>query len=122
MRQIADSFSKYSPSAMGIHEGKREKGYVCLPSLDELDQFIKHTNGSSAGNGKSWDAVSEFDPQSTTSRTALELSESLEVASAAVIEQKKVLRKQKKEKINSEQTCLDCIRSVDDHGLGELWG
>ncbi|KAI3401125.1 hypothetical protein diail_271 [Diaporthe ilicicola] len=120
---MADSFSKYGPPAIGIHGGKKE-GYICLPSLDELDQFIEHTNGSSAGNGQFWDAISEFDPQFTASRTASELLESLEAASAAAIEQKKVLRKQKKEKekIDSEQTCLDFVKSVDDLGLGELWG
>ena len=36
MRQMADSFSKYGPSAIGIYGGKKE-GYICLPSLNELD-------------------------------------------------------------------------------------
>ncbi|KAL1881860.1 hypothetical protein Daus18300_000913 [Diaporthe australafricana] len=79
MRQLADAFSRHGPSAIGIHGGKKE-GYICLPSLDELDQFIEQTNGSSAGNGKFWDAISEFDPQLTSSRTASELLESLEAA------------------------------------------
>ncbi|KAG8164677.1 hypothetical protein KVR01_004952 [Diaporthe batatas] len=108
MRKIADSFSRYGPSASGIHRAKHE-GYVCLPSLDELDQFIEQTNGSSAGNGQFWIAISEFDPQVTASRTAPELLESLKATSAATIEQKRVLRKQKKEKekLDSEQTCSE---------------
>lgn len=123
IRQLADSFSNYGPSAIGVHGGKNE-GYVCLPSLDELDQFIEQTNGSSAGNGQFWDAVSEFDPQLTAARTASELLESLEAASTAAIEHKKVLRKQKKEKekVDSEETCSDFFDSVDDFELGELWG
>lgn len=124
MRQLADSFSKHGPSAIGIHGGKHE-GYICLPSLDELDQFIEQTNGSSAGNGQFWDAISEFDPQLTAARTASELLESLEAASTAAIEQKKLLRKQKKEKekekIDSE-TCSDFVDSVEDLELGQLWG
>lgn len=124
LRQLADSFSRYGPSAIGIHGGDKEEGYICLPSLDELDQFIEQTNGSSAGDGQFWDAVSEFDPQLTASRTASELLESLEAASAAAIEQKKVLREQKKEKekIDSEHTSSDFVESVDDLEIGELWG
>ncbi|KAI7781906.1 hypothetical protein LA080_014087 [Diaporthe eres] len=123
MRQLDDSFSKHSPSAIGIHGGKIE-GYVCLPSLDELGQFIEQKNGSSAGNGQVWDAISEFDPQLTAARTASELSEVLEAASTAAIEDKKVLRKQKKEKekVDSEETCSDIVDSVDNLELGELWG
>lgn len=122
IRQLADSFSDYGPSAIGIHGGKNE-GYVCLPSLDELDQFIKQTNGSSAGNGQFWDAVSEFDPELTAARTASELLETLEAASTTTIEHKKRLRKQKKEKgkIDSEETGSDFVDSVDFE-LGELWG
>ncbi|KAK7698110.1 hypothetical protein SLS64_012885 [Diaporthe eres] len=125
MRQLADFFSEHGPSAIGIHGGKKNiiEGYVCLPSLDELDQFIEQTDGSSAGNGQFWDAISEFDPQLTAARTASELLESLEAASTAVIEHKKVLRKQKKEKekIESEETCLDFVDSVDNLQLGGLW-
>lgn len=123
MRQLAESFSKHGPSAIGIHGGKAE-GYVCLPGLDELDQLIEQTHGSSAGNGQRWEAISEFDSQLTAARTASELLESLQVASTATIEQKRVLRKQKKEKeeIDSEEACSDFVDSVDDLELGELWG
>lgn len=123
MRQLADSFSKHSPEAIGIHGGKNE-GYICLPSLDKLDQFIEQTNGSSAGNGQFWDAISEFDPQLTAARTASELLESVEAASTAEIEHKKMLRKQKKEREKSDpgETCLDSVDGVDDLELGELWG
>lgn len=123
MRQLADSFSKHGPTAIGIHGGKNE-GYICLHSLDELDQFIEQTDGSSAGNGQFWDAISGFDPQLTAARTVSELLESLEAASTAAIEHKKVLRKQRKEieKIDPEETCSDFVDSVDDLELGELWG
>lgn len=122
IRQLADSFSKHCPSAIGIHGGKNE-GYVCLPSLDELNQFVEETNGSPAGNGQFWDAVSEFDPQLTAARTASELSESLEAASTAAIEHKKVHRKQKKDKeeIDSDKMCSDFVDNADDLKLGELW-
>lgn len=124
MRQLADSFSKHNPSAIGTHGGRKtNEGYVCLPSFDELEQFIKQTNGSLAGNGQFWEAISEFDPQLTAARTASELSESLEAASTAEIEHKKVLRKQKKEndKIDLEETCSHLVDAVDDLELGELW-
>lgn len=40
MRLLADSFLKHGSSAIGIHGGKNE-GCICLPSLDELDQFVE---------------------------------------------------------------------------------
>lgn len=124
MRKLADSFSKHNPSAIGHGGKKNNEGYVCLPSLEELDQFIKQTHGSSAGSGQFWEAISEFDPELTAARTASELSEFVKAAATAAIEHKRVLRKQKKEneKIGSEETCSDLVDGVNDLELGELWG
>ncbi|KAK2603128.1 hypothetical protein N8I77_009608 [Diaporthe amygdali] len=119
MRQLSDSFSKYNPSAIGIHGAKHE-GYICLSGLDELHQFIEHTNGSNTANGEVWEAKSEFDPQLTSARTASELLEYLEAESAAVIEHKKGRRKQKKEEIDSQEGCLDFSDSLNLVELGDL--
>lgn len=124
MRKLADSFSKNNPSAIGTHGGRKiNEGYVCLPSFDELDEFIKQTHGSTAGSGQFWEAISEFDPELTAARTASELSEFVKAATTAAIEHKRVLRKQKKEneKIGSEESCSDLVDGVDDLELGELW-
>lgn len=66
---------------------------------------------------KVWEAVSEFDPRLTAARTAPEILESLKMKSTAIIEDKKVIRKQKKERNDSEEGCWDAVGSL---GLLEL--
>lgn len=123
LRQLSESFSRYNPSAVGTRAG-RLYGYVCLPSFDELNQFIEQTHGSQAGNGELWEAISDFDPQLTAARTASELSKSLEAASTAAIEHKRRIRKQKKERkeIESKKTRPEFVDRVDLLKLGQSWG
>lgn len=117
LQKLSESFSKYNPTAIGIHGAKHE-AYVCLSGLEELNQFVERIHGSQTSNGELWEAISEFDPRLTSARTASELLEYLEVESTAVIKHKQDSRKRAKEMNDLEEGCWDV---VDGLGLLELY-
>ncbi|UKZ56436.1 hypothetical protein TrVGV298_010272 [Trichoderma virens] len=54
-------FSEHRPTAVGISNGKRY-GWVCLPNLETLENFVRSVHGWEAQDGSVWEVVSEYDP------------------------------------------------------------
>ncbi|KPM46011.1 hypothetical protein AK830_g532 [Neonectria ditissima] len=127
-KSILDIFSEFNPTAVGgsvvrdkplrekvkrsrgrdkqfREKDKQLRGWICLPSLDELETFLKQVNGRRTKDGGVWEAVSCYDP-ATSVQTAAELSEFREAELAAGFDQKMDLGMQKKEDTEMELDAL----------------
>ncbi|KAK9787337.1 putative Exonuclease domain-containing protein [Seiridium cardinale] len=82
-------FSDYQPTAVGMTRfGKY--GWVCLPSLDELNRFITGIHGQEF-KGEIWSAFTDYNPQ-VLHLTRQQLREAKRAGQEAQREQKQLVR------------------------------
>lgn len=102
---LMEIFAEYNPTAAGTGRTRQRSGvagFISLPSLAALDQFIANVHGKSYDENEGhWEAVSMFDPALTSARTAEELEEFKNTRLQETIIQKRQLRQQKKLEQNS---------------------
>ncbi|KAL6859964.1 hypothetical protein ACO1O0_003988 [Amphichorda felina] len=104
--KLYETFSAYNPSAVGIERNQKpptDKGWVYLPSFEELNLFVDQVNGLQFEDGV-WEAVSYYDLSLTKARTATELEEFREPELNAKKEQKLIFRKKKREKKDGDDS------------------
>lgn len=59
-RGLFKIFSEYEPTAVGLSNGKRY-GWVCLPNLKTLENFVRSVHRWEDKDGNVWEVVSEYD-------------------------------------------------------------
>lgn len=96
-KDLMELFTTHAPTAAGSRT-QDVSGFISLPSLDALNEFVATVNGMTCEEyGGSWAAVSIFDPALTPARTADELEEFNKAQQEATILEKRKLRQQKKQ-------------------------
>lgn len=91
---LFDIFFTYNPIAVGI-ASNGSYGWVSLPSLSELDIFVKGVDGSEFKK-EMWEVISNYDPL-VTPMTLDQLSEAKQAAQEAERERKQLERRVKRE-------------------------
>lgn len=100
-RKLFSLFSEYRPTAVGISNGMRY-GWVCLPDLETLDNFVRSVHRWDAKDGNVWEVISEYDPTVIPARDweELELCQKEEVQ--AKDDEKRMQRQLKNESQSDE--------------------
>ncbi|KAH7323229.1 hypothetical protein B0I35DRAFT_343959, partial [Stachybotrys elegans] len=93
-QNFEDAFASYNPVALGIHRAKKY-GWVCLSSLDALEQFIRDIQGSSSRGTGPWTAVSTHDPAVVPVQSMQELSARRKLEQLSMREEKQKERQLK---------------------------
>ncbi|KAI1462663.1 hypothetical protein F4805DRAFT_452488 [Annulohypoxylon moriforme] len=96
--QLFSLFSSYQPSAVGMT--RCNYGWVCLPSVEELNRFINELHGQKF-KGETWIAVTDYDPQ-ISHLTPKQLREARRAKQEAQREQKQLERCAKRDGESSE--------------------
>ena len=112
--ELFDTFSQYSPTAVGINSG-RKYGWVCLPKLQSLICFVQQINGKQAADGYTWSAVMDYDPSVSVAQTAAEFKENRRLEQESQSECKKLERRRRREVEDSE----DIEDLTANLGIGE---
>jgi len=103
---LRSNFLEYSPVAVGISANKKY-GWVCLPSLDVLDEFVRDVDGRRDPEGREWSVRRDYDPAITEAWTAEEYSERKRLQEKGDMEQKQAERKAWREERESDELALD---------------
>lgn len=127
---LRSEFSRFEPVAFGDDGQPEQKstspsgGWVCLSSVDALEEFVKEVDGLERTGGGVWQAVSAFDPEVTTAHSQQELSAQLAERKASEIniqreqgKHEKDKRKKEREK-TAERDELDVLVDGMDFSLG----
>lgn len=77
-QELLDIFDEYKPVAAGSRKN-RPYGWLCLESLDTLDDFVRRMDGAEAGgnDGGVWSVVSDYDASIVPARSMAELNQRL---------------------------------------------
>ncbi|OAA43424.1 Ribonuclease H-like protein [Beauveria brongniartii RCEF 3172] len=92
-KSLLDAFAEYNPVAVGAAKQSTNRyGWVCLPSLALLDQFLQRVNGAEHPQGGEWMAVSDYDPDIIPAKDMRELKERLHAKADEKREQRRLKR------------------------------
>ncbi|KAK4067717.1 hypothetical protein Trihar35433_6277 [Trichoderma harzianum] len=95
-RSLFSLFSEYEPTAVGISNGKRY-GWVCLPSLKTLENFVRSVHRWEDKDGNLWEVVSEYDSTVVPAQNWEELKLRQREESQAKDDEKRMQRRLKRE-------------------------
>ncbi|KAJ4163351.1 hypothetical protein LMH87_005086 [Akanthomyces muscarius] len=88
--ELCQYFLEYKPVAAGTNSTQVFGGWICWPSLKELELFLKVVDGLEDAEGRgTWVAKSRYDPKVVSAFTKTELDEYLRLKSASEIAAKK---------------------------------
>lgn len=96
VQSLFDLFAEYEPTAVGISSEKKY-GWVCLPDLETLQDFIECVNGKKAGDGHVWTVISDYDPTVVPARDWEELRSNQKLELQAEADEKRAQRRLKRE-------------------------
>lgn len=94
-------FSEYRPTAVGISNGM-PYGWVCLPDLETLDNFVRFVHGWQGKDGNVWEVISEYDPTVIPARDWEELKLRRKEELQAKDDEKRMQRRLKNESQKDE--------------------
>ncbi|KAM0511981.1 hypothetical protein ACHAPE_009337 [Trichoderma viride] len=100
-RSLFSLFSDYGPTAVGISNGMRY-GWVCLPDLETLDNFVRSVHEWKDEVGNVWEVISEYDPTVMPARDWKELELRQKEELQAKDDEKRMQRRLKNESQNDE--------------------
>ncbi|KAL7936845.1 hypothetical protein V8C35DRAFT_332150 [Trichoderma chlorosporum] len=100
-RSLFSLFSEYRPTAVGISNGMRY-GWVCLPDLETLNNFVRFVHGWEDKDGNVWEFISEYDPSIIPARDWEELKLRQKDELEAKDEEKRMQRRLKNESRNDD--------------------
>ncbi|KAF1735705.1 hypothetical protein CRV24_004631 [Beauveria bassiana] len=90
---LLETFAEYNPVAVGIAKQSIHRyGWVCLPSLSVLEEFMQRVNGAEHSQGGEWIAVSDYDPDILPANNMRELKERLHAKADEKREQRRLKR------------------------------
>ncbi|KAM3449129.1 hypothetical protein MY3296_007167 [Beauveria thailandica] len=92
-QSLLETFAEYNPVAVGTAKQSRNRyGWVCLPSLGVLEEFLQRVNGVEHPQGGKWMAVSAYDPDIIPANNMRELKERLHAKADEKREQRRLKR------------------------------
>ncbi|KAK2590104.1 hypothetical protein QQS21_012211 [Conoideocrella luteorostrata] len=88
---LLETFAEYEPVAVGTAKRNRY-GWVCLPSLSRLNDFIRRVDGSHHEPQGPWIVVTDYDPDITPAKDMRELKERLHARADEKREERRLKR------------------------------
>ncbi|KAM0256025.1 hypothetical protein ACHAQJ_005223 [Trichoderma viride] len=99
VQTLFDLFAEYKPTAVGISGGKKY-GWVCLPDLEALQNFIESVDGKKAKDGEDedvWTVISDYDPTVVPAQDWEELRSNQKLELQVEADEKRARRRLKRE-------------------------
>ncbi|KAH7347852.1 hypothetical protein B0T11DRAFT_292006 [Plectosphaerella cucumerina] len=105
-------FAGHCPVAVGL-SGDKKHGWVCLPDLDALQEFVRRVDSSTL-DGDLWSAISAHDPTVVAVKDLAELKLAKQAGVHQLAEGKRAQRRCK----SADTTISDMVM---DHLFGQEW-
>ncbi|KAJ2970497.1 hypothetical protein NQ176_g8160 [Zarea fungicola] len=92
-KMLLEIFAQYNPVAVGCAKQHRDRyGWVCLPSLQSLEEFVRQMDGAQHEQGGTWIVVSDYDPEIVPAKDMSELKDRLHSHADEKREQRRIKR------------------------------